>query len=272
MLINNPTYTMRFIDLLDMYKDDFTYDDLYKVVGEWLSTEQKYFVNSDDTLWNKFIESLCDRFYSRNINFNTTLDFKLKLRDTLRKYHNQAERVLEVSMLNINPLSDYRHTTRRTEASKGTNKGQSVTNTSNRGESATSVTDDSKSTSTNRDENTTYNLHSDTPSNAVNINDLFSVAKNYVTDATNNKSNNNSTNTNTTQGNSKSVNNSSSDSDSINDSVNEFSNSSTYNELSEGYNGNTVELVSKYMELVTDVIQFYLEAIENECLFSSVLY
>lgn len=272
MLINNPVYTMRFIDLLDMYKDNFTYEDLYKVVGEWLSTEQKYFVNADVVLWDKFIEGLCDRYYSRNINFDTTLDFKLKLRDTLRKYHNQAERVLEVSMLSINPLSDYKHTTKRTEVTEGNSTAQSVTNTSSRGESSTDVTDESSNRATNINESTAYNLHSDTPSNAVNINDLFSVAKNYVTDAANNKNSGNSTSTNTAQGTSKSVNSSSSDSDSINDNTNEYSNSSTYTELSEGYNGNVVELISKYMELVTDVVQFYLDAIENECLFSCVLY
>ena len=196
MYVNNPTQTIRIADLLDMYKNDFNYEDLYKIVGNWLKSEIKYFVLSDETLWNNFIESFCDRFYSRNLNFYTTLEFKLKLRDVLKASKNRAKRIYEVDLLKINPLITFNHLTEKTEKSTGVTN----VNTSNRSESVSNVTsvNSDNSLSNNKtvdNSNTTgnstnYDLHSDTPSNAVNIDDLFSVAKNFVTDANNNKTKN----------------------------------------------------------------------------------
>ena len=62
MFVNNPTQTIRIADLLDMYKLDFRYEDLYDIVGKWLESEKKYFVIEDNMLWKQFIESFCDRF------------------------------------------------------------------------------------------------------------------------------------------------------------------------------------------------------------------
>lgn len=252
MFINNPVYTMRLVDLLDMYKDEFTYEDLYKVVGEWLSTEQKYFFTNDNSLWLEFIQAFCDRFYSRNFNFDTTLDFKLKLRDVLKANKNQAIRIFESNAIKINPLNTYSNTLTRNEKyigiSKNSNNSESIINNSNSNEN--------NSTGFN------YNLHSDTPSNAVNIDDLFSVAKNYVTDATNIKNNEQTTNKSMSKNETTSNSNSRFDNE----------NNNLFNEISSGYNGNPTELIEKYMQLKTDVIQFYLDKIENACLFSCVLY
>lgn len=264
MYVNNPSYTMKLADLLDLYKDNFNYEDLYKIVSVWLSSEKVYFFKDDDTLWNNFIQAFCDRFYSRNMNFYTTLDFKLKLRDVLRSCKNRATRVYESELLKINPLKTFSHSTEHTrnDNGKSENSNLSDTNDNVESESISTVNNENNSTSTN------YSLHSDTPSNAVNIDDLFSVAKNFVTDADNNKSSGNSkekTNASSSDK-SKRINLTNSKSES------EFVNESLFNELSEGYDGNTTDLIEKYMRLKTDVIQFYLDEIENACLFSSILY
>lgn len=296
MYVNNPSYTMKLADLLDLYKDNFNYEDLYNIVGVWLSTEKVYFFKNDDTLWNNFIQSFCDRFYSRNMNFYTTLDFKLKLRDVLRSSKNMATRVYESELLKINPLKTFSHVTDRNESSKGNSK--STNNSNGKTENVTNVNDtsnsDSKTTAetknkttdngTNENTSTSYDLHSDTPSNAVNIDDLFSVAKNFVTDADNNKSHSKSTNSNTNDftGNSssnssdKNERNSVTNSNGVNElnsnGTNEFLNENLFKEVSEGYDGNPTDLIEKYMNLKTDVVQFYLDEIENACLFSSILY
>lgn len=296
MYVNNPSYTMKLSDLLDLYNDNFSYEDLYNIVGKWLSTEKVYFFKNDDTLWNYFIQSFCDRYYSRNMNFYTTLDFKLKLRDVLRACKNRATRVYESELLKINPLKTFSHVTDRKEKSNGSSK--STNNSNSKSENVTNVKDksnnESKSTvetknkSVDKGDNevtsTSYDLHSDTPSNAVNIDDLFSVAKNYVTDANNNKSHSKSKNSNNNYYTGSSVNNSndknkrnsvtnSKGNDEINSNgKNEFLNENLFKEVSEGYDGNPVDLIEKYMELKTDVIQFYLYEIENACLFSSIIY
>lgn len=296
MYVNNPSYTMKLADLLDLYKDNFNYEDLYNVVGMWLSTEKVYFFKNDDTLWNNFIQSFCDRFYSRNMNFYTTLDFKLKLRDVLRSSKNRATRVYESELLKINPLKTFSRITDRNENLKGNSK--STNNSNGKTENVTNVNDtsnsDSKSTAetknkttdngTNETTSTSYDLHSDTPSNAVNIDDLFSVAKNFVTDAKNNKSHSKATNTNnndftgssTSNSSDKNERNSVTNSNGVNElnsnGTNEFLNENLFKEISEGYDGNPTDLIEKYMNLKTDVIQFYLDEIENACLFSSILY
>lgn len=284
MFVNNPTQTIRIADLLDMYKNDFNYEDLYKIVGNWLQSEIKYFVISDETLWGNFIESFCDRFYSRNINFYTTLDFKLKLRDVLKASKNRAKRIYEVDLLEINPLITFNHLTEKTEKSTGVTNSNNNSNSTSISNGTTSNADNTQSSNKTNDNSTSsgnsanYDLHSDTPSNAVNIDDLFSVAKNFVTDANNNKAQNNSESySNSTYiGNvsrsSKNDSESSLKENSTNAGKTEFTNDNIFNEISKGYNGEPTELIRKYMDLKTDVIQFYLDEIENACLFSSILY
>lgn len=284
MYIGNPTYTMKIIDLLNMFDDNFNYDDIYNVVSKWLSTEQQYFFTNDNSLWLEFIQAFCDRFYSQNLNFETTLDFKLKLRDVLKANKNQAIRIFESNAIKINPLNTYSNSLTRTEnykgTSKNTNNSENVINTT-QSNNATNNSFDVNNSSNSDENNSTgfnYNLHSDTPSNAVNIDDLFSVAKNYVTDATNVKNNEQIINKGTSKNETTSNSNSKFDSknktvnNGINNGVAEYENNNLFNEISKGYNGNPTELIEKYMKLKTDVIQFYLDKIENACLFSCVLY
>ena len=59
----------------------------------------------------------------------------------------------------------------------------------------------------------------------------------------------------------------------ITDTANENgTNKSLYNEVSNGYEGNAIELLHKYLELTTNVMNMYMDWIESEHLFSSVLY
>ena len=276
MYVNNPNYTIKLSDLLDLYKDNFNYEDLYEVVGTWLSSEKVYFFKNDGTLWNDFVQAFCDRFYSRSMNFYTTLDFKLKLRDVLRSSKNRATRIYESELLKINQLKTFSHLTDRKENLKGNANSKTNIDDVSKNESKSNVSTNNNSVDIVKNENTStsYSLHSDTPSNAVNIDDLFSVAKNFVTDADNNKSKTTGTNKTTNEFNGSVENSSSGENkrNSVTNGTNEFLNENLFKEVSEGYNGNPVDLIEQYMQLKTDVVQFYLDEIENACLFSSILY
>lgn len=270
MLVNNPNYGLKMSDLLDLYKNDFKYEDLYDVVKTWLSTEKQYFVNSD--LWDSFIDAFCDRFYSRDMNFYTTLDFKINFRNCLKKHKNQAERVYKAGLIEINPLSTYENVVKHTE--KTTSKQNTSTDISNNTQSSSNDTTNTTNSSTTNfgNESKNYELHSDTPSNAVNIDDLFSVAKNYVTDAKNHKDESSGTQLVTDNGKMTGSSLNTSEQTGNTTSSHNFENNRDFEEISKGWNGNPVDLLNKYMSLVTDVVQFYLDRIEDDCLFSAVFY
>ena len=156
------------------------------------------------------------------------LDFKIALRNTFKKYRDNADRIYESSLLKLNPL----YTTYIENESNTDDKGKSE-NTNH---------------SENDDQN--YNLFSDTPQSSLNVTDLFDVKNKYITNATNNK------NTNKHDDNSNS----------------NFENTSEFKSLQKGYNGLVADLLNNYIQLNLDVIQYYLDWIEDECLFSSVLY
>lgn len=229
MLIENPNRKFKMIHLLELNNSnlyDFNYDDVYNVVEIWLESEKKYFFN--ESFFRKFVEAFCDRFFRRDFNFDTFLDFKIALRDVFRKYKDNADRIYESSLLEINPL----YTTYIENESTTNDKGESQ----------------NKNHSENNDTN--YNLFSDTPSNSLNLDDLFSVKSNYITNASNNKNTNKRDDENT----------------------NNFENSSDFKALQKGYNGMVADLLNNYIQLNLDVIRYYLEWIEEENLFSSVLY
>lgn len=229
MFIENPNRKFKLAHLLEMDKSnlyDFQYEDLYNVVEKWLESEKEYFFNKD--FFRKFVESFCDRFFRRDFNFDTFLDFKLALRDVFRKYKDNADRIYQSSLLELNPL----YTTYI--------ENESTTN------------DEGKSENKNHTDNedTNYNLFSDTPQSSLNVDDLFSLKSNYITNASNNKN----------------VNKRDDNSDS------NFKNTSDFKSLQKGYNGLVADLLNNYIELNLDVIKHYLDWIEEECLFSSVLY
>lgn len=289
MVVNNPVYTLRMVDLVETYRDyDFTFNDVIEVIKIWLADERIYFVNSDPYLWEQFIERFVVHFYSRNFNFTTDGEFKVKFRDVLCKYKDRAKRTLEAGYLDINPLLTYRHSTDRNEKTIGDSNNSTHTTNENatsttqehtedvHNESTTDVTDTPNNTVTDA----TYNLHSESPSNSINVQDLISVTSNYITDANNAKNVRTTIGTDVSNAVNKSTNivgglNSTDmrGSSTVNgNSVTAFENNNTLTELSEGFDGSLVDLVEKYMNLTTDVINKYIEWIEEECLFSNVLY
>ena len=229
MYIENPNRKFKLAHLLDQTKSDlynFQYEDLYNVVEEWLESEKQYFFNKD--FFRKFIEAFCDRFFRRDFNFDTFLDFKLALRTVFKKYKDNADRIYQSSLLELNPL----YTTYIENESSTNDKG------------------DSENKNHSENEDTNYNLFSDTPQSSVNVDDLFDVKSNYISNATNNKNNNKRDDQNT----------------------NHFENTSEFKSLQKGYNGMVSDLLNNYIQLNLDVIVYYLDWIEDECLFSSVLY
>lgn len=229
MFIENPNRKFKLAHLIELNDSnlyDFQYEDLYNVVEQWLESEKQYFFNKD--FFRKFIESFCDRFFRRDFNFDTFLDFKLALRDVFRKYKDNADRIYQSSLLELNPL----YTTYLENESSTSDSGKS----------------ENKNHSENDDVN--YNLYSDTPKSSINLDDLFSVKSNYITNASNNR------NTNKRD----------------DDNTNSFENSSEFKSLQKGYNGMVADLLNNYIQLNLDVIRYYLDWIEDECLFSNVLY
>lgn len=229
MFIENPNRKFKLAHLLDLTKSNlynFQFEDLYNVVGEWLESEKEYFFNAD--FYDDFIKAFCDRFFRRDFNFDTFLDFKLALRTVFKKYKDNADRIYQSSLLELNPL----YTTYMENESSTNDSGNS----------------ENENHSENEDKN--YNLYSDTPQSSKNLDDLFSVTSNYISNASNNKNTNKRDDTN----------------------KNKFENSSEFKSLQKGYNGLVADLLNNYIELNLDVIQHYLKWIEDECLFSSVLY
>lgn len=236
MLVNNPTYTIRLIDLVDNMKVPFEYTDIYKVVGEWLNDLQPNFYTNDKKIWEDFIKRFCDRYYSRNLNFDTYLEFKIKLRSLLDSKKMTADRYVKLNALKINPWCTY-GTDKTTKGNRET-KADSKTESTNKGKS----------------ENSSYNLHSDTPASTVNVKNIVNGNTNYVTYA----DNTGATSSNETTGTSKG-----------NTSANE---TNIYEELANGYQGNIMEILEKIDDLTNDVTEKYLLWIEESHLFSSVLY
>ena len=229
MFIENPNRKFKLAHLIELNDSNlynFQYEDLYNVVEEWLKSEKEFFFNEE--FFRKFIEAFCDRFFRRDFNFDTFLDFKIALRNVFKKYRDNADRIYQSSLLELNPL----YTTYIENESSTNDKGNSH--------------------NTNKSENndTNYNLYSDTPQSSLNVDDLFSVKSQYITNASNNKNTNKREDENT----------------------NDFENSSEFKSLQKGYNGLVADLLNNYIQLNLDVIQHYMNWIEDECLFSSVMY
>lgn len=260
MYKNNPNYTLKLINLVNMYDTNFNYENVYEKVKNFLDSEKKYFYTDDSTEWNKFIEFFCDTFFDRELNFDTFLDFKIAFRKMLKKYQDRAVRFVTVKANELNPLNTYHR-----ESDSNTNTSHNVDRSSNStslSQSNSKNHSKSKSSADNKD----FNLHSDTPSNSVNIANLFDTQSNFITDANNSQGTNKSTMIDDSNGD---TNSSSNSSDIANENGN---NTSLYNEVSNGYEGNAIELLHKYLELTTNVMNMYMDWIESEHLFSSVLY
>lgn len=283
MIINNPVYTLRLIDLVDMRAYPFDFGEIYKKVGDMLEPIKASYYTDDSKEWTKFVERLCRRFYNRNLNFDTYLDFTIKLQDVLDSKKMIADRYVILNAQKINPFTTYgmikdsngntNDTTDTTSSSdsKSTNKNDS-----------TAVSDSSSRISDNGTTNTNdtskvSKLHSDTPATSVNIDDLF-TSNNYVTDADTQKNDSTSKVSDSRKSESvndstqKTSNNSLSEILSNSDSNTQRQSTNIYKEISEGYQGNPIELLDKIDKLTTDITEKYMLWIEESHLFSSVFY
>lgn len=264
MLINNPQYTLRLIDLIDTsgFKA-FDYFELYEKTHQWLDDLKVNFY--DDTEWDTFIERFCDRYYMRSFNFNTYLEFKLQLKVTIENIKENAHNLATLKARELDVLADYQRVAKFKESNES--KGSSNTTATAKDSSTGSSERNDNGSSSNSTFN--YNLYSDTPSDTVNVTDIASGKNaNYITNATNDKTTGSNTNKNQS---------------STKDSVDRTSSSSTGTSNNDFYTANKDELVNEihgnYFEFVekmkminTDIIKFYLDSIEDAQLFSNVLY
>lgn len=278
LTINNPIYTIRLIDLIDTVSYEFNYDSIYDTVGDFLKDLKPCYY--DSTEWNAFIILLCDRFYNRNLNFDTFLEFKIALKNVLNENKDKAIRMRDLLLKSENIFDDYRRKYHRIDSGinsshvTGANENSNIEN--HRDTTNGVNTSQSSDTSEVSDKNKSYNLYSDTPSNTVNLTDLTSKDSNYVTNATNEGSEN-TNNTKSKNDSNSSFNNSSSgertnvaNATNVSDTDGSFKNESD-EDVSE-IHGSDLEFFEKIKKIQTDINQLYLTWIEDAQIFMNILY
>ena len=303
MYINNPQYNIKLVDLLDLYDIDFDYHDIYIKIKDWFNTDIKnVFFIEDDILYNIFIERFCDRFYNRCLNFDTYLEFKIKLKECLNRHRLEALQLYKASLIEINPLLTVDLKTVHDE--DGMDKTNSTTHSTYTPNLTTHTTNDlthglrvdttnekfkDVTTDSGKDKTTNngYDLHSDTPSSTMHVKDIANGSNNdYITDARNNHSTSDieygkkvtydsdeKKTHNVNSGVDKTVNNvdSTGYSDTDNTLNTDLTKSLDYIHTQRGYQGSPVDLLTKYSTMVFDSITYLLDCIEDDKLFSSVL-
>lgn len=279
MTINNPGYGIRIIDLIDTsgYKY-FDYFEIYEIVHLWLDNLRPFFYNESE--WNRFIERFTDRYYMRWLNFDTYLDAKIQIKVVLENLKEQAENLEQIKLKDLDLINDYHRFSKITDA--GTSKNLSTTtqegSEKNNAESNSKAVMQSLVESKNQENSsdTSYNLYSDTPSNTVNLDNMISKNNNYITNATNDKnthsgSNSNSSNSDTTNTSSDSSNSSRLTATDSTSSANDEYSKVHQEDISETH-GDYLDFIEKYKSISTDIINFYLDKIEDAQIFNCVLY
>lgn len=119
---------IKLVDFIDMYDPDVDiYEEVILFCKNFLKSSKKYFFTNDEAIFNKFCELFALTFYSRTLNFESTLDFKMKL-DALLLYNQEKyKKIFDASLIEINPLLTYHHETNHNETEKG-NNGESFKN------------------------------------------------------------------------------------------------------------------------------------------------
>lgn len=207
MYINNPNYGLKLIDFVEQYDNDNIENDLIEFVYNFLKSSKKYFFVSDDEIFKNFCELFALNFYSRTINFDTTLELKLKIQNILLLNKMKYKKIYNASLMDLNPLITFKEetTTNENENGKNTNNGiseniaksNSETELKNLRDKTTyndlrnretfeNYKESSKTISDYKKNYETLNkkLFSDTPQSNVIIDDLFNN-NNYVSNATN---------------------------------------------------------------------------------------
>ena len=181
---------LRLIDLIDT--DTQSVNDLYDVVKTNLSTlkDSVYPVN-DNTLFDDFIQRLCDRYFNRFLSFDSYYLFFLKLKFVLEDNKEKYNKIYEASLKKVDPLITFEENERVKEKRENegtTGNESSVENRSNSDYHNTSLSN--SHTDTGRDSlsnsNTTNTQTDDTHSNFSNISD---DQKTMVAHSSNPKSN-----------------------------------------------------------------------------------
>lgn len=294
MYINNPQKGIKFIDLLDYYDENFSYNKIYNIMNDYLLDIKDAFFINDVVLWNNFIVRFCDRFYNRELNFETFLEFKLKLKECLNRHKMETLQLYKASLKEIDPLITENITTEHHEKNKHDDHTHNLNvykpnletktdNTTYFG-GITNVDNDAyedKNTSSGSDTTSGYNLHSDTPSSTVNVKDIASGSKDYITDAQNDKHKTEFGKTDTFKGgkrHNKTVNSGDDRLDGLlkqygnatNDTSIDIDNSHAidYNHIVSGYTGSPVDLLEKYSKMVFDAMTYLLDCIDNDAIFS----
>lgn len=264
MMINNPSSGIRLIDLIPMYDASFMYTDIYQTVGDYLDDLKTSFYTNDEKLWKSFIEKFCDRYYSDYMNFDTYLEFKIKLKSVLDMNKEVCEVIAKAKATEYDIMvTSERHYNSR-------DFDNFVHNTLNNSNTQNSQTTNgtNESTSTNKDSNSGYDLHSDTPSDSVNVKDLASGGINYVTDVNNNRSD--STSENDTKGITSSDMNGTS---TVESNMHEDSeNNRTHEDSTTEINKNPIELINSLFRLNNDICKYLFDCIDDAHLFSNTYY
>lgn len=113
---------LKLVHFIDMYDvNTGIYDEVINFTKDFLNDSKRVFFTDDDAVFDKFCELFALTFCTRTMNFNTTLDFKMKL-DALLLYNQMKyKRIFDASLIEINPLTTYRHSVNSTETDQGTN-------------------------------------------------------------------------------------------------------------------------------------------------------
>lgn len=113
---------IKLVDFIDMYDPEIDiYEEVIQFCKKFLKSSKKYFFTDDEAIFDKFCELFALTFYSRTLNFETTLDFKMKL-DALLLYNQMKyKKIFDASLIEINPLLTYHHETNHNESEKGNN-------------------------------------------------------------------------------------------------------------------------------------------------------
>lgn len=149
---------IKIVDFIDMYDPAADiYDEVIKFCKSFLKSSKRVFFIDDDAVFNKFCELFALTFYSRTMNFETTLDFKMKLDRLLLYNQMKYKKIFDASLIEIDPLLTYHHEVKHEEEAAGTN-GE---NTSNTGSFENSSTNNSKDTFNDLKDKTTYNRYRD---------------------------------------------------------------------------------------------------------------
>lgn len=264
MMINNPSQGIRLIDLIPMYNATFTYTDIYQTVGDYLNDLKPSFYTNDDKLWKSFIEKFCDRYYSDYMNFDTYLEFKIKLKSVLDMNKEVCEVIAKAKSTEYNIMStserkynsrDFDNTVRRILNDTNSNNSQNSTTTND----SISNTDDT---------NSGYNLHSDTPSDSVNVKNLADGKTNYVTDADNIYNENSAKNTTK----STNINSTKGSTDSSSETSETGENTRTHEDVTTDLNRNPIELINSLFRLNNDICKYLFDCIDDAHLFSNTYY